>query len=604
MKRLAPCSAAGLAAAGTLSLSALAQPVALPPVQVSVVPIPGLTRNGEPTIVASTLNPNEVLVAWIRHTAVPVGFRIEYRVSTDGFAGNPTTPPSELPDPSSQLGGCAPCPVTNSADPAVARSRVTGDLFLGALFDGVQGRALSIARKPLGASDLEGSPPIVRQVAPCLAGIDRPSMAAGPRPPGESPTAPDRLYFTYHLPGPQPQPRPMYSARSVAASPIGSTWACQPTIPPSNNGYPSFIASGDSAENFVRSGVGNPGVVIHSGARAGRLIVASCLSTTTDPLHHISTQAPPEITWTDEGGGPVIPSPFHNPWAAARALNGYGVANSVLAGVRDIVGNVPVPADVAFQFQSAPSIATDPNSPSDVYVAFIARSTADTPDQVDPIIAWTNTGNDPLEPPQFNGPVFQGQTSPPNTTRRTYRILDSWLVIPGDPPLSTHQAEQFQPAVVIDDLGGINLLFCQTFECVTCQPAPPSTVSVRYARWPSRAALDAGEPPILIVLSLPSEPWGATSGHDYQGITSAGCLVYAAWASNHTGEWHVYVSQIRLCPADADGSGLVNAADPAAFNAAYLAQQAQADVNRDGVINPQDYSDFMAAYACGACPIP
>ncbi len=159
--------------------------------------------------------------------------------------------------------------------------------------------------------------------------------------------------------------------------------------------------------------------------------------------------------------------------------------------------------------------------------------------------------------------------------------------------------------IVIDDLGGINLLFGQAFECIDCEPAPPTTFKTYYARWPSRQALENQQPPFLRVLHAPSQPWGGLQGHDYLGITASGCMVYAAWASNHEGAWHVYVSPITLdCTADADSSGVIDTLDPIVFVGQFAAQDPQADVNEDGVINPQDYTDFLSAYACGACPNP
>lgn len=133
-----------------------------------------------------------------------------------------------------------------------------------------------------------------------------------------------------------------------------------------------------------------------------------------------------------------------------------------------------------------------------------------------------------------------------------------------------------------------------------CNPQPPSTFTNRYARWPSRAALDAGQPPTLFVLSSSSPPLGA--GHDYQGITAAGCSVYAAWASAHLGDEQVYVSPIRLCAADSNGNGLVDAVDPPTYGLQYAAQQPIADLDGDGLITAPDYAAFMAAYSCGSCP--
>ncbi len=544
-------------------------------------------------------------MAWggYQFTAQPFDDRVRYRVSTTGFVGSLPPEPSIMPTANTPGGPfCGPCPSSSWGDPTVTRSELTGDLFLGAL---VPFSSLSVARRPLHAPDLEPDPlnpaqALVRHAAPCSGGFayDFPGLAAGPRPPDlPSYGAAEALYFV------DASGFFMRSTRSVAAATLGSAWQCyEPCDPPCNSGYPYHIASGDEGPAFER--VGRPrGVVIQAGLRAGRLIVAS--------VFPIPSDSPPEITWTDEGGGPVLAGPpIHNPWAQFRLLNRYGPPDPIeshpVAGIVVVGASIPVPGDIAAQFKNTPMIATDPKSPSEVYIAFLGRSTDDAPDEIDMFVAWSNTGN-ALSPPIGDGPRFQGQVPAAQwaDNRRTYRIRDEWLVVPGDPPLTTHQAEQFLQTIVIDDLGGINLLFCQTFECVGCAPSP-STFTVRYARWPSRAALDAGQAPFLHVLSpAPSVPWPMNAGHDYQGITASGCLVYAAWASKDSGEWQVYVSRITLdCTGDADSSGVINTLDPIVFASQFAAQDPEADVNQDGLLNPQDYTDFMAAYACGACPNP
>ncbi len=316
----------------------------------------------------------------------------------------------------------------------------------------------------------------------------------------------------------------MISNRSIAATPLGSAWECNPGNP--CNGFPAGITSGPGGTG--RAAAGNPGVVVHSGVRAGRLIVASCEGGGFSPN-------PPETTWSDVGGGPPSGCAA-NPWAEALRLDRYGPPPSgTLAGVNQstiptqVV--IPVPNDIEGMFKDAPSIAVDPSDPSNVYVAFIGRRVPDSPDGIDFFIGWTNTGND-----EVTGPFLQGADRPWGNAQRTYHIPDTHLVVPGDPDLSTHHAEQCLPALAIDDFGGINILYCQTFERL--QDPQPSTFKVYYARWPSRAALDAGQAPAKFVLSpSPSGP-GPTAGHEYNGITASGCTVYAAWASNHSGTWH------------------------------------------------------------------
>ncbi len=407
---------AGLAAIGATWAGARAQVVA-PEVRVSVAPLAG-DANGEPVIVASPRNSGEVLVAWIHHPSA--GTRgIRYRVSTTGFAGAMPPNPAVLPSPNTTGGMCGECVLNIGVDPAVATSRavlpggaMTGDLFLGAYFQqgsepppGVN-HTLGLARKKFGEADLERDPlspdkVIVRYAVKCPhnTDYDRPSLAAGPRPPEGTYAADEALYFTYHASA-------MFSNRSVAAPGLGSAWECDSQS--ACNGYPAAIASGLGGTG--RLGLGNPGVVVHSGARAGRLIVASCF----DTPPHISqyaiigfTRNPPEITWTDSGGGPeTCPPLFTDTWQDFRMLDRYdpfGPATSaVVMGVSTALPpfgsfglpEMPVPADIKQMFKSAPGTAVDPHDPSNAYIAFTGRS-EETPDRMDLVVAWTNTGNRP-----------------------------------------------------------------------------------------------------------------------------------------------------------------------------------------------------------------
>ncbi len=172
-------------------------------------PDPTLFQNREPTIVASPVNPGEVLVAWIATSSLA---RVHYRVSTTGFLGPMPPSPSILPIPN-VASGCGACTTLDqSADPVVATSRhgpVTGDLFVGALFQYVgppPAYAFGIARKRLGDGDLEplsSGVPLVRYATNCSLNnaLDRPSLAAGPWPPALPPPGPNKgaMYFTYRV---------------------------------------------------------------------------------------------------------------------------------------------------------------------------------------------------------------------------------------------------------------------------------------------------------------------------------------------------------------------------------------------------------------------
>lgn len=389
----------------------------LPAVQVSTTPNQG-DRNGEPVIVASPRAPGEVLVAWNAINDAADYFRIHYRVVQTGFQDPLPPSPSVLPLPNAVNGTCGTCSLTRAQDPCVTVSRavlpgtgqMTGDLFLGALCFRTTlevGRTLGLARKRLGDADLEllvpGTPKVSYAAACATADsrYDRPSLAAGPPPPG-LPTygAPEAMYFTFQYPH-------MESNRSLPAATLGSAWECDPQN--ECDGYPATITSGPGGA--AQFGLGNPGVVVHSGPRAGRLLVASAFT----GIGGI-TDLPPEVRWSDVGGGPPSCSATA-PWALGRRLDRYGPADDVVAGV-DIDPNpflfqVPVPQGISHLFKSAPGIAVDPNDPSNVYVVFSGRAVNDTPDQIDLFMAWTNTGN--VLPPSLGGtgPLFQSATSQP-----------------------------------------------------------------------------------------------------------------------------------------------------------------------------------------------
>jgi hypothetical protein len=239
-----------------------------------------------------------------------------------------------------------------------------------------------------------------------------------------------------------------------------------------------------------------------------------------------------------------------------------------------------------------------------VYVLFNGRDAA-SPDDIDLFLSWTNTAAD-VTPPA--GPKFQSSAAGRgwDVTRKTYRISDALLARAGEYDPAQRRLQQFMARVAIDDLGGINLWFeCAVQELVS--PPPSTHTNIRYARWASRADLEAGNPPFLWVSNDSTTPWFTFLGHDYNGFTLTKCVAYSDWAEydSTTGTWQIKVVRIALpCAADVDQSGDVDAADAVAFANAYIAAQPPADVNQDAAINAQDVTDFVTAYTCGVCPLP
>jgi hypothetical protein len=166
-----------------------AQPVVIEVRQVSPAPGPNPESNLEPAIVASTVDPNQVLVAW-QHIASGVQ-TVQYATSNNGLA-TLAFGPAAFPTP------VAPCPpLAHQFDVGVARSAATGDLYLsmGWTADEDTVGTFVIARKPLGsATALVNSV----QMVPC-AFLDKDFIAIGPLPGpgGNAPASSERAFVGY-----------------------------------------------------------------------------------------------------------------------------------------------------------------------------------------------------------------------------------------------------------------------------------------------------------------------------------------------------------------------------------------------------------------------
>jgi hypothetical protein len=387
----------------------------------------------------------------------------------------------------------------------------------------------------------------------------------------------------------------MLSARSKDAAVVGGDWELC-----SGPGFPSAVTSDPGCSEHP--GLGCPAVVLQAGAgaSAGRVLVAS----RSDAV----AADPAEVTWSDTGGGPVVDCANNPPWRLSQALDSYGDPAGVhgsIAGIRLPGYPVPAPPDVRLGYHSDVSIAADPNHPGEVWVLQNGLDPAD-PQNLDLFLSWTDTAGDTSQ--NDPGPKFQSLQSGHlySTHSRTYRIPDSALAQPGELGGlgSIVILHQFMGKVAIDNQGGINLLFLCARE-TTYRPEQRYTpVSVRYARWPSRQALEAGQPG-LKWSSDDFQAWQTTDGNDYIGLTFSGCAGYGIYSDDLDGSWRIKVVKIILpCLADVTADGVINSADASVFGSAYIAQQPLADVNRDSAINAQDVTDFVTAFTCGSCAVP
>jgi hypothetical protein len=224
-----------------------------------------------------------------------------------------------------------------------------------------------------------------------------------------------------------------------------------------------------------------------------------------------------------------------------------------------------------------PSAALDPNSPGTVYVAFVGSVTSDGLTK-DLYVA--------------RGTTDSGTGVLSFTPGDTVRITDVMLR-PGG--VDEGETNEFMPSICVDKNGGINLLYCREQADID----DTETISVRYARWASWSSLAAGNAGSVTSFT-PNFPGRINTGNDYQMICNAGCKLYAAYASQETGVWNIYVRVITLdsCgDADTDGSGDVTTNDFATFNTAYMGNDPLADRNLDGSVNATDANQFLTAYS-------
>jgi hypothetical protein len=212
------------------------------------------------------------------------------------------------------------------------------------------------------------------------------------------------------------------------------------------------------------------------------------------------------------------------------------------------------------------------------------------------------------------------------------RNVDLWLIrghtTTGSPPIAFEASvrleldggaihaegpDQLMPSIAIDGCGGINLLYYDTRNGPRPDDYPVGLLDAYYTRItgfgsPQESIFTArltdtfcsdcldrcGYRPPACVYEDPSlEQFMG----DYNTIDAAGCDVYVAYMSMHTGQRHYYVNRIDLCPPDSDSNLIVNAMDVATFQAFFAASDPRADFTRDGVVDVADYAAFSASFA-------
>jgi hypothetical protein len=353
----------------------------------------------------------------------------------------------------------------------------------------------------------------------------------------------DTMHVTYNI---AVAPGDLRDNRCKDAAPLGTVW-------PNEGGR----ISGDPPN--PQTGAATSIAIVSNGVRRGRVIVV--LS---------GFFGSPLWTRSDDDG---------TTWSQPQVTT-----SSALGQAGELGGLPTAPGVTARPFPSTATAPADGVDPGLAVIVFAAES-ASLPGNVDLFIAVSTDS---------------GETFP---EQNVYRIDDKQLLAPGEAP---GQTDQVMPAVAIDPLGGINLLYVNSRDSDVSGGI--TRVAVRYARFPSVASLTG---PAFVrdlspLFALTSQFRIGAGAHDYQMIVSAGCALYAAYAyPADGGVGSIFVRRITVGPcgtADADTDGAVTAADVALFSAAFPVAGQAADVNMDDRVNARDVLDFMGAFARGREP--
>jgi hypothetical protein len=515
-----------------------------------IVSSPTLIAIGEPrhvlaetAIAVSTTAQKRAIISWIDRVFDSNGDRMSqnlYYASTNDAFGTVLLGPAVLPAVSCSTSA------EDTADPFAARAP-NGDLFIGgyqeAASDSIHG--FFIDRLAAGASSLDSNFPVGFQ---CYGGADKGLIACGPR---ASDTANQVICLTASA-GPlgvcQEPRRRLVGACSLDS--VGAFWSPM---------APAFSIRRSGGSPCDENGHAAMPVIVQGGTSMGRIVVAF--------MRYF--EGPTAVIHSDDGGSTWSFDPNSNDGAIDHA----GAAQIVVPSASDI------PASQTNNWNSLnffPSITTDPTNPSNVYVAFVGTADQSGSDRnLDLYVALSTDA---------------GATFSAGNVRR---LTDSEL---GDTALS-ESADQIFPSVAVDGYGGINLLYYLVDD--------DGQLNAKYAKLPSFTAS-----PFVAKLNDPFTPdvFSTNEGNfigDYHMIGASGCTVIPAYMSvhedptTHDRRYAIYVNHIKICEADADDNGLVDAGDPPAFASQFLVTDPRADLTQDQAVDAADVLRFQETYICG-----
>lgn len=506
----------------------------------------------ETAITVSPSNPFHIIAAIIQdHPQAPAFKTIEYGISVNG--GMTFTTGEFHPGP----GTCLTQDV--HADPMVAASPTTGELWLGGLVYNPQASVsgLYLARKAPSASTLD--PLVIAYCSQTAPFLDKPLMAAGPLSHGLA----QRLFISwYNNTGVGCGGVHSWGMRSLDTA--GTSWPASPSRlepdPP-----------GSSACRFL--GSGHAPIVLPSGANAGRAVVAYLNGDLldTDPGEQLANLLPRIVHSTSN-----FPSLLWSP-TIARINFPVGTPDRIFEADASFIPG-------SFGVASYPGIAYDPTDPDTVYVIFAGQRGSKA------------NGNHDL----YIGRSIDGGATFP--TLDILRLSDVLLSV-----TAPQGADQFMPWIAVDGYGGVSILY---YETTALDSEPNPTVDAYYAYIPSHSAAIT-QPiyrsrltPTSFSFSVPPLPNIQALG-EYHMVCATGCYAYMCYMSTHEEQYNWYVRQILVnpaCIADFNQDSQVNSFDMQAFVNGYASQDPRTDVNSNGVINAVDVAEFASAYTAQAPP--